>query len=325
MPVPLQSQHWYRVAGLKPVLGSHGKFHRHIYRGNVWYVLRDETSGRTHRFTPIAHDFIARMNGQRTVAEIWSLTENAPDDEALTQDEVLELLGKLHAADLLIADITPDSQELLQRYRSQERKKWKTKLGSPLSIRIPLLDPDRFLERTLAWVSPLFTRTGLTAWLAVVATAVVLAVSHWSELTENLTDRVLTPENLFLLWLSYPVIKLLHELGHGYAAKHWGGEVHEMGIMFLVLLPLPYVDASSASAFPDRRKRAFVGAAGMVVEMFLASVALFVWLNVEPGLLRTLAFNVMFIGGVSTLLFNGNPLLRFDGYYVLADVIDIPN
>ena len=130
MTVPLESQHWYRVAGLKPVLGSHGKFHRHIYRGNVWYVLRDEASGRTHRFTPIAHDFIARMNGVRTVAEIWSLTENAPDDEALTQDEVLELLGKLHAADLLIADITPDSQELLQRYRFQERKNGRPSSGA---------------------------------------------------------------------------------------------------------------------------------------------------------------------------------------------------
>ncbi len=325
MPAALHSQHWYRVAGLRPVLGAHGKFHRHVYRGELWYVLQDEASGRTHRFTPIAHDFIARMDGRRTVDEIWSLTENAPDDEALTQDEVLELLGRLHGADLLIADITPDSQELLQRYRSHERKKWKTRLWSPLSVRIPLIDPDRFLERTLEWVSPLFTRMGAIVWLVVVGTGVVLAASHWSELTENLIDRVLTPVNLIFLWLSYPAIKLLHELGHGYATKRWGGEVHEMGIMFLVLVPLPYVDATSASAFPDRRKRVLVGAAGMVVEMFLASMALFVWLAVEPGLLRTLAFDIMFIGGVSTLLFNGNPLLRFDGYYVLADLIDIPN
>jgi len=319
------SPHWYRVAGLRPVLGAHGRFHRHIYRGNVWYVLRDEASGRAHRFTPIAHDFIARMNGHRTVAEIWSLTENAPDDEALTQDEVLELLGKLHGADLLVADIAPDCQELLQRHRSRNRGKWKSRLWSPLSIRIPLIDPDRFLERTLDTVSPFLSRAGAVAWIAVVSTAAVLAASHWSELTENLSDRILTPGNFLLLWLSYPVVKLLHELGHGYAAKRWGGEVHEMGIMFLVLVPLPYVDASSASAFPDRRKRALVGAAGIIVEMWLASLALFVWLNVEPGLLRTLAFDIMFIGGVSTLLFNGNPLLRFDGYYVLADLIEIPN
>ena len=325
MTAASHNPHWYRVADLRPAIGTHAKFHRHVYRGKVWYVLRDEAAGRVHRFTPIAHDFVARMNGQRTVEELWALTENAPDDEALTQDEVLELLGRLHGADLLIADIAPDSRELLQRYQARERKKWATRLWSPLSIRIPLIDPDNFLERTLHWVTPFFTRAGVIGWLAVVSAAAVLAASHWSELTENLSDRILTPENLALLWVTYPLVKLLHELGHGYAVKRWGGEVHEMGIMFLVLVPLPYVDASSASAFPDRRKRALVGAAGVAVEMWLAAFAFLVWLNVEPGLLRTLAFDVMFIGGVSTLIFNGNPLLRFDGYYVLADLIGIPN
>ncbi|HEY5624463.1 MAG TPA: peptidase M50 [Gammaproteobacteria bacterium] len=278
-----------------------------------------------HRFAPLAHDFIARMDGRRTVEEIWALTEDSPDDESLTQDEVLELLGRLHGADLLKADIAPDSQELFRRYQARESSKWKSKLSSPLSIRIPLVDPDRFLDRTVGWVSPAFSRAGAVAWLVVVATAAVLAASHWSELTENLADRVLAANNLFLMWLAYPVVKLFHELGHGYAAKRWGGEVHEMGFMVLVFVPLPYVDASSASAFPDRSRRAIVGAAGIFVEMLLASLALFLWLNVEPGLLRTLAFDVMFIGGLSTLLFNGNPLLRFDGYYVLADLIDAPN
>ncbi|MEM1201584.1 MAG: hypothetical protein AAGI06_19955, partial [Pseudomonadota bacterium] len=117
----------------------------------------------------------------------------------------------------------------------------------------------------------------------------------------------------------------LHELGHSYAVKNWGGEVHEMGLMFLVFIPVPYVDASAAAAFPQKWRRALVGGAGILVELFLATVALFVWLDAEPGLVRTLAFNVMLIGGVSTLLFNGNPLLRFDGYYVLADLVEIPN
>src|SRR6185503_545443 len=96
-------------------------------------------------------------------------------------------------------------------------------------------------------------------------------------------------------------------------------------IMLLVLSPVPYVDASSAWAFQDKRKRMMVGAAGIAVELFLGSLALFVWLAVEPGAVRAVAYNVMLISGVSTLLFNGNPLLRFDGYYVLADAIEIPN
>ena len=144
-------------------------------------------------------------------------------------------------------------------------------------------------------------------------------------LTENVSDRVLSPRNLFLLALLYPLIKLLHELGHALSTKVWGGEVHEMGVMLLVLMPIPYVDASAASAFRSRRRRVLVGAGGIVVELFLAALAMFAWLNMEPGILRAAAYNIMLIGGVSTVLFNGNPLLRYDGYYILADLIEIPN
>ena len=98
-----------------------------------------------------------------------------------------------------------------------------------------------------------------------------------------------------------------------------------MGLTLLVFVPIPYVDASAAAAIRSKHRRMLVSAAGMMVELFLAAIALFVWLNVEPGLLRLAAFNIMLIGGVSTLLFNGNPLLRFDAYYILKDAIEIPN
>jgi putative peptide zinc metalloprotease protein len=165
----------------------------------------------------------------------------------------------------------------------------------------------------------------LIVWLSVAGIAVVLAMLNWPELTENIADRILRPENLVILWLVYPVVKLLHELAHAFATKIWGGEVHEMGIMLLALTPIPYVEASSSATFPDKRRRMAVAAAGMGMELLVASVALFLWLNVESGRISTIAYNVMLIGGVSTLLFNGNPLLRFDGYYILADWIEIPN
>ncbi len=136
---------------------------------------------------------------------------------------------------------------------------------------------------------------------------------------------MLTPEFLLLMWILYPLVKTVHELGHGMAVKAWGGEVRETGISLLLLVPVPFVDASAASAFPEKHRRALVGAAGIMVELFLAALALFVWLNVEDGLVREMCFVVMVIGGVSTVLFNGNPLLRFDGYYVLSDVLDVPN
>jgi putative peptide zinc metalloprotease protein len=136
---------------------------------------------------------------------------------------------------------------------------------------------------------------------------------------------MLTPRYLLLLWLCYPVIKLLHELGHGLAVQAWGGDVREMGLSLLLLVPVPFVDASAASAFPEKHRRVVVGAAGIMVELFLAALAAFVWLRVQDGAVRDIAFVTMLIGGMSTLLFNGNPLLRFDGYYVLSDMLDVPN
>lgn len=170
-----------------------------------------------------------------------------------------------------------------------------------------------------------FTAPAALFWCGLVASAVILASLHWNELTLNLADRVLALENLLLLWLIYPAVKTCHELGHASAVKRWGGEVHEVGIMLLVFVPVPYVDASNASAFREKRRRMIVGFSGIGVELVIASLAMILWVNLEPGALRALTFNVMLIAGVSTLLFNGNPLLRFDAYYILADYLEIPN
>jgi putative peptide zinc metalloprotease protein len=321
----LFSPSWYRVAALKPRIRAHARILRQSFRDQVWFVLQDYAAERSHRFSPAAHHFIGLMDGQRTVQEIWEATSAHLGDGAPTQEEAIRLLGQLHAADALLCDVPPDSMEVFRRYQRHERMLWRRRLWTPLALRFPLLDPDRFLKRTLPLVQPWFGWFGILLWLAVVSAGAVLAASHWTDLTENITDRVLDPKNLVLLWFVYPAVKTLHELGHAYATRKWGGEVHEIGIMLLVLSPVPYVDASSAWGFRDKRKRMVVGAAGIAVELFLGALALFTWLIVEPGAVRAIAYNVMLISGVSTLLFNGNPLLRFDGYYVLADAVEIPN
>jgi len=321
----LYSSSWYRVAALRPRLRGHVRMHRHHYRGELWYVLEDRVSRRMHRFNPPAHYVIGLLDGRRSVQEIWEAAISRFGDDAPTQDELIRLLGQLHAADVLQTEMTPDVAELLRRARLARRRGWMQRYLSPLAIRIPLADPDRWLERWLAWYRPLFSAGGALLWLALVAAASVLAAAHWTELTENLADRVLAPQNLLILVLAFPLVKLLHELGHACATKAWGGEVHEMGVMLLVFMPIPYVDASAASAFPATRRRVVVGAAGMLVETFVASLAMFLWIEAEPGAARAVLYNVMLIAGVSTVLFNGNPLLRFDGYYILTDLLQMPN
>ncbi|MEW6690987.1 MAG: hypothetical protein AB1452_18075, partial [Pseudomonadota bacterium] len=325
MSQTLLSPSWYRVAALKPRIRAHARILRQAYRGEVWFVLHDRAAERSHRFSPAAYQFIGLMDGERTVQQIWDAVCAQLGDAAPTQEEVIHLLGQLHAADALLCDVPPDSLEVFRRHQRHERMLWKRRLWTPLALRFPLFDPDRFLDRTLPWVRPLFGWFGIVLWLAVVGTGAVLAAAHWTDLTEDIGDRVLDPGNLVLLWFVYPAVKALHELGHAYTTKKWGGEVHEIGIMLLVLSPVPYVDASSAWGFRDKRRRMVVGAAGIAVELFLGSLALFTWLAVEPGAVRAIAYNVILICGVSTLLFNGNPLLRFDGYYVLSDALEIPN
>jgi len=321
----LLSPSWYRVADLAPRLRSHVRLHRHHYRGELWYVLEDRISRRMHRFNPVAHYLIGLMDGRRTVQAIWDAACERFGDDAPTQDETIRLLGQLHAAEVLQSEVAPDVAELLRRARKGKPKIWAQNLRSPLAMRFPLFDPDRLLERWLPWYRPLFGWLGALLWLTVVGAGAFTAAAHWPELTRDFTDRVLAPQNLLIMWLVFPVLKLCHEFGHACATKAWGGEVHEMGVMLLVLMPIPYLDASSANAFRETRRRVAVGAAGMLVELFIASLALFLWLEAQPGLVRAVLYNVMLIAGISTVIFNANPLLRYDGYYMLADLIQIQN
>ncbi|MEH6586714.1 MAG: HlyD family efflux transporter periplasmic adaptor subunit [Halioglobus sp.] len=321
----LFSDLWYRVANVQPRLRGHTQITRHVYRGDVWYVIQDDISGRHHRFNRAAHFLIDKMDGSTSVQSIWESSIKALGPEAPSQDEVINLMGQLHGADLLASDVLPDSIELIERSEKMRKSKLKQKLMSPMAIRVPLFDPEPLLRRSVRFATPVFGLVGLLLWLFVVVSALVQAAQHGSELLGNVADTVMTPSNLLLLWLLFPLVKALHEFGHAYATKVWGGEVHEMGIMFLVFMPVPYVDASAASAFPQRSRRMVVGAAGMLVEVFVAALALHFWVLAEPGLSRTVAYNVVLIGSVSTLVFNANPLLRFDGYYIFCDWLEIPN
>src|SRR5262245_23622564 len=312
---PFLSSSWYRVAGLRPKLREHAIIHRPRYRGDVWYVVHDHATARLHRLSPAGYVVVAAMDGKRTVENLWHEAMTRLRQEAPSQDEIIYLLAQLHAADLLQAEISPDFAELLERATRTERSRWLKNVLNPLSPRIRLWHPDTFLERTLPLVKWVFGWRGALLWLLVVLPAIILAAQHWPELGDNARQRILAANNLLLIGLSYPILKALHELGHGYAVKAFGGTTHEFGIIFIVFAPMPYVDASAASEFRSKWQRVIVGASGMLVEVFVAALALYIWLAVEQGLVRALAFNIMLIAGVSTVLFNGNPLLRYDGYY----------
>ena len=321
----LLSTNWYRVAGLKPRLRGHVRIHRHVYRGAVWYVVEDRVAGKYHRFNPASYRVVSLMDGKRDLGGIWKRLTDQLADDTPAQEEVIRLLGQLHGSDLIQCDVDPDVAELLERRSKEKRRKFMSRFMNPISLRFPLWDPDRVLVKMVVWLRPLLGIRGVLLWLAVVLPALALVPLYWPDLTLNFGEQLLAMDNLLIMAVVFPLVKVCHEMGHGLAARARGGEVHEMGLMLLVFFPIPYVEASSASAFVKKTDRVLVGAAGMLSELFIAALAFYLWVLLEPGLLRSLTYNAIVLASVTTVLFNANPLLRFDGYYIFADWVEIPN
>ena len=201
----------------------------------------------------------------------------------------------------------------------------KIEKANPFAFRLPLGDPTLWLARLDPLGRVLFRPAVFWLWLTVMGAAALVAGANWGALSAYGQQHLLSPRYLALAFLLFPLIKALHELGHALAVRSFGGEVHEFGIGLFLLVPAPYVDASAATSFTARSARVVVSAAGIMVELTLAAAALALWLATQPGVIHDIAFAVVFIGAVSTLLFNGNPLLRYDGYYVMTDAFDLPN
>src|SRR3990167_9078936 len=176
----LFSPHWYRVAPLRPRLPAHARINRHEYRGETWYVLQDSSSGRHYRFNAPARQVIELMDGSRSVEDAWKRVNAELGDDAPTQAELIELLGALHAADLLLCDVPPAPAALFRRQHREARRRWRSRWNNPLALRLPLVNPDRFLERCLPWARPCFSRAAGWLWLG----------------RAHAADRALAPPNL---------------------------------------------------------------------------------------------------------------------------------
>ncbi|MCC7152713.1 MAG: hypothetical protein IT501_11945 [Rubrivivax sp.] len=321
---PLLSPLWYRVAHMRPQLRSGVRVARQWVRGQAWYLLSDPLSGRHHRFNEGAYKLVALCNGQRSIDEVWALRVDAEGDAAPTQAQAIEVFAQAFGANLFVGNVAPDARAIVGAHARARATRQRNALN-PLALRVPLADPDALLERHVARVAWLFSARAQAVLWSVVALGALLLALNAGDFSAYARAELGRGHMLLALWIAYPLIKALHEAAHAFAIKAYGGEVHEVGVSLLLLTPLPYVDASASSAFADKRQRITVAAAGIAVEALLASGALVLWLLLQDGFARQMAFAVAFIGGISTLLVNANPLLRLDGYHVFCDALDLPN
>ena len=318
------SESWHRVADQRISLRVGVNVQRQFFRGELWVVVEDPFTNQFFRLRPAAYEFVARLRPDKTVDQVWQECLDKFPDDAPGQGEVIQILAQLYQSSLLQYSLAEDAKELFERYRKRKTKEAQARWMQIMFMRIPLIDPDQFLVRTLPLVGKFINAFGAMIWLALVGYALKLVADNFDSVVQE-TQGVLAPGNIPLLYGAMVIVKVLHEFGHAYFCRKFGGEVHVMGVMLLVFTPIPYMDATSSWRFRSRWQRLLVAAAGMIVEVFVAGIAVIIWANTGDGALHSLAYNMIFVASVSTVIFNLNPLLRFDGYYMLCDLLEIPN
>ncbi len=298
-------------------------FTRQEIRGEPSYVVHDPLSFQNHVFDVVEYRVLTAIIHDRTLTEAFDRLVRGGILQPGDKQEYYEFILGVHGMQLLQLPIS-DPEKLFERYtRKQQRKKtgW---LRMLVHFKIPLWDPDRFLGRTLNYIGWLFSRGGVALWCGLLMLTVYSCWGHFGEMFQE-AGNLLEPGNLPVLWLALVVLKAMHEFGHAYACKRLGGEVPEMGLVFILSTPCAYVDAGASWKFSSKWHRIFVGLAGMYIESFVAALFAIVWVSTPPGLLHDVALNVLVLASLATVLFNINPLMRFDGYFIMADLVGVPN
>ncbi|MFM1905087.1 MAG: hypothetical protein RLZZ440_2987 [Planctomycetota bacterium] len=300
---------------------------RQVYQGQAWFVVKDPISLHYFRFRPEEYALLEMLDGEASLERLKDDFEARFPPRRITVDELARFVATLHRSGLVIGDRPGQGPQLFERRRQRKWKEWMAWLSNVMALRFRGIDPDWLLEKMNPWLGWIFSPAAILAGLAFAASALLLVLVNFETFRSKLPEfnQFFAAGNWLYLAIALGVTKVIHEFGHGLSCKYYGGECHEMGVMLLVFTPCLYCDVSDSWMLPNKWKRAAIGAAGMYVEVVMAAVATYLWWNSHPGVFNQLCLDVMFVSSVSTILFNANPLLRYDGYYILSDVLEIPN
>lgn len=296
---------------------------RQTVRGDAAYIVHDPLTFQNHAFTALEYRVLTSLRAERSVLDSFETLAEAGVLEREDEGEFLEFVLELHSQRLLQLPVS-DARISFDRYERKQQSKKVHPMRALLYYRLPLWDPDPFLDRTVRVANALFSKWGFAVWAALVAFALWSCQGRLGAFLSE-TPRMLEIGNLPVLYIALVGLKAIHEMGHAYACKRFGGEVPEIGFAFILTAPCAYVDASASWKFTSRWQRIGVAMAGMYAESFIAAIAAVVWVGTGPGFAHDVALNVVVLATVATVLFNLNPLMRFDGYFVFADLMGVPN
>ena len=300
---------------------------RATYLGRSYWIVKDPIGSKYYRFQDEEYYILKSLDGTKSLDVIKEDFEAKFPPQKITLEEIQSFVGQLHQCSLIVVSVPDQGHELLKRRKKRRRQELLAASTNILAIRFKGVDPNRFFDAVVPYVRWCFHPITLWCCLLLMASALLLIGIEFDHFRSKLPEfqQFFGPGNLLMLSATLFFTKVLHEFGHGFSCKVLGGECHELGVMILVLTPCLYCNVSDSWMLPNKWKRAGIGVAGVFVECTLASICTFIWWFTNENMLHYLCLNIMFISSVSTIIFNINPLLRYDGYYILADILEIPN
>lgn len=297
------------------------------YSGQRYYIVKDPVGLKYYRFREEELFLLKQFDGKNNLDDVRHAFVERFRPQRISVSELEKFVQQLLQTGIATADTPQIGQRLYERYKQRRWEQFKQILMNILYIKVPIFDPERLLSAMMPYTKFLFTIPFFILAMAFGLSSILLVLVNWQTFITKLPSyhEFFTWKNIFYFWGTLAIVKICHEFGHGLSCKRFGGEVHEMGLLFLVMTPCLYCNVTDSWMIPNKWHRAIIGAAGIYVELIISSIFVWVWWYSNPGMLNTLSLSIIFICSVSTVVFNGNPLLRYDGYYIMSDLLEIPN
>ncbi len=292
-------------------------------RHGNWYLVEDDARGTFFRVGPAEYTFLSLLDGKTTIATAMAATCSRMGGSALSEQDTIALCKWLVESGLARTDASTSARRIGEKQKQTAQRRLIQRLN-PISVRFPLWNPDKLVTSLTRWVGWAISWPMAIVWIFVCTYALISVLMDWERLTQG-GVQVFSRDGILWMGGTWLILKVIHETAHAVACKRLGGRIGDCGILLLLLIPLPFVDVTSAWRFTSKYQRIFVSSAGMLAEIFVAAIAAIIWSHSGPGMIAFCASNVIFAASLHTLLFNANPLMKFDGYHILADWLEIPN
>lgn len=288
---------------------------------NSW-VIFDPVNGKYFRIQEKEHLVISLLSKEIPLKEVMKTLKTT--GVHITEKEVLSIINFLSFNSLLTSRYLITENILARKGQLKRSTIVRRSLASLMFIRIPLWNPDKFLEKTKNTVRFLFNKWTLLMLAILALAGYICVIPQWTRLSSQVYSS-LSYKGAILYAVTIVILKILHEFAHGYTAKLLNVPVRKFGVFFIVFFPRLYTDLTDSWLLVEKKKRVLIDSAGILLEIAAGGIAALVWLNTGSGGVNAAAYYIFAVSALSAILINGNPLIKYDGYYLLMDLFNIDN